>query len=138
MTRPTLMTGLFPLLLIACSSHPAGASADTPGDATRDAIADGTAFTMQVGDSVELADRSELRYLRLIQDSRCPPGKQCVWAGDAIVEFSWAPAGGEAGKFELHTGKEPRSHAIGGRRLVLDSLERGGAPAATLKVESAP
>jgi hypothetical protein len=61
-----------------------------------------------------------------------------VWAGDAIVSFEWSPAGagGTPQRFELHTGLEPRSQAIGGRKLVLESLERGEAPAATLRVEA--
>lgn len=138
MAHPLLKSGFLPLLLVACSSGPAGASTDTPGEAAVDTVADGAPFTMQVGDMVKLADSSQLRYLRLIKDSRCPPDVRCVWAGDAIVEFSWTPEGGEASKFELHTGLEPRSHAIGERKLVLDALERGGAPAATLKVEGKP
>lgn len=123
-----LFAGLLPLSMAACAT----AAAD--GEAR---IADGTGFTMQAGGQVRLADGSRLHYLRLVTDSRCPPGVQCVWAGDAIVAFEWSPAGGAAQAFELHTGKEPRSQVLGERTLVLESLARGAQPAATLEIEPA-
>ena len=124
-----MLSSLLPLSLTACASTATGSEA---------AIADGTDFDMQVGQTVTLADSSRLRYLRVVNDSRCPPDVQCVWAGDAIVAFEWSPAGETAQGFELHTGLEPRSHAIGTRQLVLKSLERGAEPDAELRVEAAP
>lgn len=128
-SHPLLFAGLLPLSLAACATPASGA------DETR--ITDGASFTLQQGQQVRLADDSRLRYQRLVTDSRCPPDVHCVWAGDAIVAFEWAPAGGTAQAFELHTGKEPRSHALGGRTLRLTSLARGEAPAAELRVEAA-
>ena len=119
--------------LTACSSHPAG-STDTPGNT----VADGTEFNLQPGEAVTLADDSQLRYLRLVADSRCPPDVQCVWAGDATLEFSWTPATGTPEQFQLHSGLEPRSHDIGQRRLALKAVARGAEPAATLHVETRP
>ena len=133
MSRPLAaflaVSALLPLSLAACASSAAGSGTDG------DRIADGASFAMQPGQVVTLADDSHLRYLRLINDSRCPPDVQCVWAGDAVVAFEWSPPGGAAQQFELHTGKDPRSHAIGSRRVTLKSLERGATPAATLVVE---
>lgn len=139
MSRPLaaafMLSALLPLSLAACASGTAGDGTGGGSDDAGAQIADGRSFTMQPGQSVTLADDSRLRYVRLVNDSRCPPDVQCVWAGDAIVAFEWSPAGGAPQSFELHTGKEPRSHAIGSRKLVLKSLERGPAPAATLVVE---
>ncbi len=139
MSRPLAVffafSALLPLSLAACASSTAGGAAGSGGDAGTQ-IADGASFTMQPGQSVTLADDSRLRYVRLINDSRCPPDVQCVWAGDAVVAFEWSPPGGPAQPFELHTGKEPRSHVVGSRKVALKSLERGEAPAATLVVES--
>ena len=129
---------LLPLSLAACASGTAGGETqggEAAGETSAN-IADGASFRMQVGQSVVLADDSRLRYLRLVNDSRCAPDVQCVWAGDAIVAFEWAPGDGAPQRFELHTGLEPRSRAIGGRKLVLESLERGATPAATLRVET--
>ena len=128
--RPAAQAGgfvLLPLLLTGC------ASADPPDAGQR--VGDGDGFRMTLGREVVLPDDSRLRYLRLASDSRCPPEVRCVWAGDAIVEFAWTPASGAAQSFELHTGLEPRSHAVGNRRLVLVSLERGPKPAAALRLE---
>lgn len=139
MSRPLaavlVLSALLPLSLAACASGIAGDGTAGGSDGTDAKVADGRSFTLRPGQSVTLADDSRLRYVRLVNDSRCPPDVECVWAGDAIVAFEWSPAGGAPQSFELHTGKEPRSHAIGGRRLVLKSLERGPAPAATLVVE---
>jgi hypothetical protein len=124
-----MLSSLLPLSLTACASVAGG---------SEPAIADGADFRMQAGQTVTLADNSRLRYVRVVNDSRCPPDVQCVWAGDAIVAFEWSPAGGTAQGFELHTGLEPRSHAIGARQLVLKSLARGAEPAAELRVDAAP
>ena len=124
-----MLSALLPLSLTACASVAGGSEAK---------IAEGMDFRMQVGQTVTLADNSRLRYLRLVKDARCPPDVHCVWAGDAIVAFEWSPAGGAVQGFELHTGLEPRSHAIGGRKLVLKSLERGADPSADLRVEAGP
>ena len=124
-----LFAGLLPLTLAACATQAQGAP--------ETAVPDGETFILQAGQQVRLADDSRLRYQRLVSDSRCPPDVQCVWAGDAILAFTWSPASGDAQAFELHTGLEPRSHALGeGRRLVLESLSRGAQPAATLKLET--
>lgn len=116
---------LFPALLAcACSTPPAG-------NATR-TVADGESFVLDAGQSVTLAAGGTLRYLRLATDSRCPPEVQCIWAGDAEVQFAWTPAGAATQTFSLHTGTEPRSHALGGATLELRSLARGANPPATL------
>lgn len=121
----SMLPGL--LMLVSC------ASATAPENGQR--VADGASFRMAVGEQVLLADDSRLRYVRVVEDSRCPPDVNCVWAGDAVVAFEWTPPGSPAQAFELHTGLEPRSHALGERRLVLESLERGADPAAQLRLE---
>ena len=127
---------LLPLSLAACASAGAG-STGSPGGSASASIADGASFTLRPGQSARLADDSRLRYLRVVHDARCPPDVQCVWAGDAVVAFQWMPSGGAAQAFELHTGLEPRSRAIGARTVVLRSLARGAEPEATLVVEAA-
>lgn len=99
-------------------------------------IAYGTPFTLAVGQSATLPDRSALRYVGTIDDSRCPPDVQCIWAGDAEARFEWHAQGSSSAEtFSLHTGQGERSRMLAGRTLVLESLARGDAPAATLKIE---
>lgn len=140
MTRPKpslllLLSTLLPLSLAACASSATGGSGKAADDPS---VADGTPFTLRPGQGAVLADNSRLLYARLVQDSRCPPDVQCVWAGDAIVALQWTPAGAAAQDFELHTGLDPRARAIGSRTVTLKSLARGDSPEATLLVETAP
>jgi hypothetical protein len=131
LTRVALIPALF-AILVGC------ATVSAHDDASTDAVVDGADFTMQPGAQVALADGSNLRYLRVLDDSRCKPDVQCVWAGDAELAFQWTPSGRTPQDFSLHTGKAPRDHVLGGRRLTLVSLTRGAGPSATLRVELAP
>ena len=94
--------------------------------------------TLGVGERAILMDGSQLTYLRLVNDSRCPPDVQCVWAGDATIVMRWTPAAGAmvAQDFVLHTTLDPKSFNTGSRTITLQALERGDAPKATLQVES--
>lgn len=126
------IAGLLPLLLAACSTPAADAS-------DQRAVADGETFTLATGERVALADRSILRYVRVTNDSRCKPGHQCVWAGDAEVVFEWtADAAAAPEAFSLHTGRGDRSKDLGGRRLTLVSLADGAEPEARLRLEALP
>jgi len=131
MPHVAAVAGLLPLLFAACSTPSAGAS-------DQRAVADGEAFTMAAGERVAFADRSSLQYIRVTNDSRCAPGHQCVWAGDAEVVFEWTAAAGKPESFSLHTGRGDRSKDLGGRRLTLVSLARGAGPEAQLKLETLP
>jgi hypothetical protein len=99
-------------------------------------VAEGAPFTLQVGGAVAVERTGTLRYERLVNDSRCRPDVQCVWAGDAEVALTWtAPAGGNEA-FSLHTRPDATRHSLGSAHTVrLLSLERGDAPALTLQVD---
>ena len=130
MPAPHLIAAVAALSLAACSSVASSAGGD--GGGAR--VADGSTFQMTPGQLVTLADASTLRYERVVNDSRCPPDVQCVWAGDAEVAFTWRSSGGGRDAFSLHTGRGDKSHAIGGRTVTLVGLARGAAPEATLRV----
>jgi hypothetical protein len=132
-------------LLAGCAATPAASSshpeapmppptAPTPPPAAR-------TFVLGVGDTATLEDGSHLSYLRLVNDSRCPPGVQCIWAGDAEIALRWQPAHGPAQDASLHTNPLPERGStdaiLGTWRIRLESLERGVAPKATLRVTRA-
>ncbi|GAA3930569.1 hypothetical protein [Luteimonas lutimaris] len=124
--------GLLPLLFAACTTSPAGAS-------DMRTIAAGDSFAMTAGEGVALADRGTLRYVRVTNDSRCRPGRQCVWAGDATVVFEWTPAAADKPEsFSLHTGRGDRSKDLDGQRLTLVSLDFAAEPEAQLTLEALP
>lgn len=106
------------------------------GSSEREAVA-GADFEMGAGEQVSLGGLGMLRYDKLVGDSRCPPDVQCIWAGDAEVQFSWTPNGGKAESFSLHTGSEPRNQSLAGYVLELKSLARGDDPRAALKLRAA-
>ena len=125
-----LLTAALAIFVVGCSSAPAAT-----GGTTGRVVADGESFGMQPGDTVGLSDRSTLRYVNVTSDSRCPPGVQCIHAGNAVVGFESQPAGGSKLAFELNSPDQPQSRDLGSLRVTLQSLAAGDAPQAQLKVE---
>jgi hypothetical protein len=153
MMSPRSMTALLPFLLLVVGSgctmagqpgtHPGIAedSGSTAPAASGRPTAEGALprdVALRPGEGTELEDHARLRYLRLVNDSRCDPDVQCVWAGDAEIELEWRPPNGEPEVFSLHTGKAPREQVLGLRRVTLLALDRGAAPLARLRVEGLP
>ncbi len=63
---------------------------------------------LKPGHSVELTDQGyRITFKSVPEDSRCPTGVQCVWAGDAAVHLKIT--GVEARDCTLHTTLDPRS-----------------------------
>lgn len=120
-------------LLAGCSSMPPPDGAATP------TMAEHSERQLAIGEIVQLADGSQLTYLRLVDDSRCQPNVQCIWAGDAEIALRWKSAKGTAYSFSLHTsplpGKGERNARPGAYRVTLTALERGIAPKATLRID---
>ena len=132
------------LLAIALLAGCAGAAPSTDTPAREDAAMPDVALqtvTLGVGERTTLADGSQLTYLRLVNDSRCPPDVRCVWAGDAEIRLRLQPTRGAAGELSLHTSplrdRGQKEVTVGGLRIALQSLERGIAPKATLAISPA-
>ncbi|MFL6592178.1 MAG: hypothetical protein ACJ8GK_05655 [Luteimonas sp.] len=133
------MTRVFRMMLVACVAMPLGACttvAAAPPEATP-STAEGHDYQLRPGQEVSLGEAGRLRYQRMVNDSRCAPDVQCVWAGDAEVAFAWTPADGASRSFSLHTGVDPRQQSLGAYRVVLVSLDRGRAPQATVRLDPA-
>lgn len=130
----TRIASLFAVAMLAgCTAAPA---VDRP---TTNAVADGSDVQLGIGEAAHLADGSRLTYLRLENDSRCPPDVQCVWAGDAEIVLRWQPSSGRAQELALRTASTRGSSTarIGDRNVTLAALERGIAPKATLRIDRA-
>jgi hypothetical protein len=133
-----------PAILAMTLLLPAGCAVTTtttkPADtvAERGTFIDDSRVTIRLGESSTLSDGSQLSYTGLINDSRCAPDVQCIWAGDAEIALRWKPARGNAKDVRLHTNPQAgaTSTRLGERRLTLVSLERGVAPKATLTINS--
>ena len=113
------------------------ASCATAAGGSARMIGDGQSFSMRPAESVTFADHSQLRYVRLVADSRCRPDVQCIRAGDAEIALQWTPATGAMQEFSLKTPppEQPQSRDLGTRRLTLLSLDRGDAPQAQFRIE---
>jgi hypothetical protein len=51
-------------------------------------------FALSVGEEAEVATGTKLRFDRIVSDSRCPAGVQCVWAGEVRIALSLSAPGG--------------------------------------------
>ena len=65
----------------------------------------GEAFTVGVGESVAFGGGTgvTLTFETVREDSRCPVGVTCVWAGDAVVVISVDDGSDSVKTVELHT-----------------------------------
>ncbi|HEX8160719.1 MAG TPA: hypothetical protein VF538_02380 [Pyrinomonadaceae bacterium] len=70
---------------------------------------------------VEGADL-RIALLSVGEDSRCPVGATCVWAGNAKVRLSARNSKGECAEFELNTNLQPAAYDFGGYTLALADL----------------
>ncbi|WP_297835068.1 hypothetical protein [Thermomonas sp.] len=97
-------------------------------------------LALDIGASAKLPDGSQLTYMVLVNDSRCPPDVQCIWAGNAEIRVRWTPKNGNGKDFSLNTtpvGGKATSATLGAFEIHLHSLERGIAPAATFEIRPA-
>ena len=98
---------------------------------------------LAVGDAVPLPDGSRLGYVRLVADSRCRPGVQCIRAGDADIELRWQPAGRDAVVATLNSDPRNRQQApnqveFGLWQVRLQSLDWSTPPVAALDIARKP
>lgn len=130
------ITHLLPLILLTgCAASATQMQTPPPNDAVHPLT-----VTLPIGGQYLLSDGGKITYLQLINDSRCPPNVQCIWAGDAEIELRWQPAKGRPTTFSLHTNptqdKSSNSFTLGSLRTTLKDLERGIAPKATLQISA--
>lgn len=114
------------LAMTGCATH-AGEPAYSPGGS----------ITLQPGGMVELPDGAQLRYVEVVADSRCPPGVQCIRAGEAEVRFELRTGAGAVQSLVVDTVAR-RSTVRAGWRVELEKLDFGPAPAATIRVQPEP
>jgi hypothetical protein len=138
MTRLPAILAMILLLPAACAAT--DNTSKPSSDAASQPIVNDGRVTLGLGQSTQLSDGSRLSYTSLINDSRCAPDVQCIWAGDAEIDLRWKPARSSAQDIRLHTNRQggPTSALIGARTLTLVSLERGIGPNATLSISATP
>jgi len=129
---PLLTAILFATAMSACASD--GATTKPTEDTSMRTVAAGQATSMAQGASVRLSDGATLKFVAVPQDSRCPPGVQCIRAGDADIEFAFTPAGGSATTVTPNLPEAPMK-PIGAWHLTVEQLTFGSAPVATVRID---
>jgi hypothetical protein len=84
----------------------------------------GDEFTLRVGESASITELGvRMRFIQVVDDSRCPASVVCVWEGDGAVLLEVAPLNGDSKETVLHTNLEPRGIPLGRANLRLVRLE---------------
>ncbi|MBD8529199.1 MULTISPECIES: hypothetical protein [unclassified Massilia] len=77
-------------------------------------------FTLAPGQSAEVAPGVTVTF-ESFEDSRCPPGVQCVWAGKLSYRFSIRRGSAAPESFTLAPGQpDAAPAALHGSRIILD------------------
>jgi hypothetical protein len=95
-------------LLAACGSGGTPPSTGRVASSERPAVlAPGGAVELAPGGRITVAQTDAvLRFVRVVEDSRCPAGVDCFWAGRAVVELDLSQV-------------ERARHALAGTDLVV-------------------
>ncbi len=64
-----------------------------------------------------------IRFVKLVEDSRCPEGVDCVWAGNGKISITVRKGKRKAASFELNTMTEPTSITFQGYEIKLVKLD---------------
>lgn len=106
-----------PILLLLVAGFGRGATHDRKVEL-------GEAFTMRIGQEVVIrGDKLHIRFKSVRQDSRCPRGVTCVWAGTAEIEIEVYGKTAKRLEVTLNTGMEPKHIEYSGFEIKLLSLE---------------
>jgi len=100
-------------LMLSCAGQAGGGKQVTAGQE----------FKLKVGQEVRLkAERVKVRFASVVEDSRCPEGVDCIWAGNAKVSLVLEREGGARRVVELNTNVEPKTAAAEGYEVRLTNL----------------
>ena len=64
----------------------------------------------------------KVKFLSVIEDSRCPEGVNCIWAGVAKIKIQLRKAGKPEKEFELNTNQMDKSITFEGHTIKLLTL----------------
>ena len=110
----------FPVVVLFAS---AGGADSAPQGPTGSAGLD-RPFTLKAGTSVSLeAERLTVAFDRLLSDSRCPKGVNCIVAGEAVVRISLSKAGSAREGRDLQTTADGAEATYGAYRIKLVAVD---------------
>lgn len=92
-----------------------------------------TKFKLQInGQKIVTKDKLKMKFISVLEDSRCPEGTNCVWAGNAKIQLKIKIKNGDWETFELNTNLEKREFKFSGYAIKL--LELTPTPNTNVKI----
>ena len=88
------------------------------------AVAAAQQVSLRQGAQKTVVKGLKIHFIEVLDDSRCPEGKVCVWAGNAKVKLTLAIKRKRAKDFELNSNLDPTSIDYQGYRIKFVSLTR--------------
>ena len=80
-------------------------------------------FKLQVNkQKVITKDKLKITFVSVLEDSRCPIGVDCIWAGNAKLQLKISQAKGASKTFELNTNLQPQVFTFEGYEIKLVDL----------------
>ena len=73
-----------------------------------------------------------VRFVELVEDSRCPKGTTCVWAGNAKIKVEVKRNGARKEIIELNTGTDDKSARYDG--LLIELIDLTPEPANNIRI----
>jgi len=112
---------------------PAAPGPASPGSPSTVSTPAGQDVTLRLGQEAAVQGKDlTVRYTRVVADSRCRPGMQCIWQGEATLAFLLKePGRGESTTAELHSGPRtgPQATSFAASRVELVSVSEDGGEA---------
>lgn len=92
MIRPIFLTAILSLAILSCDAQKKTTKTNTSTSTSTSSSSTTTSgvkkVTLKMGDYQQIAGTNlNIKYNGIIEDSRCPEGMTCVWAGVAIAEL---------------------------------------------------
>ncbi len=69
------------------------------------------------------ASNLTIKFISVVEDSRCPVGVNCIWAGNGKVKIKVMGKNKKSETFELNTNLSPQSVVFQGQEIRLMNLE---------------
>ncbi len=105
----------------------------TPGSVSPSIdVVTGKPFDIAVGESARVEGTPlTIQLAGIEQDSRCPQGVQCIWAGNAVARLVVAATGESGTEVRINTRLQPKDVVFRGYRISIAGLKpvpRAGKP----------
>lgn len=79
-------------------------------------------ITVQINKQKTVTKNLTIKFVSLVEDSRCPTDTKCIQAGNARIQIEVKKAGGASKTFELNTNTKPQAVSFAGYTIKLTDL----------------